>query len=135
VHTGRGHRDWVRAYLRRDPLRRCCWPTRPPSSSPGHRQVCGADATVARLGGDEFAVLLPNAGAEQARTVESAVRSCFDWAFPLTTGPIRAAGSIGYAVGTPGDSLDEVLAAADAAMYHRKRYRVLAGVPVAAQPL
>jgi diguanylate cyclase (GGDEF)-like protein len=85
------------------------------------RHVCGPAATVARLGGDEFAVLLPQAGAEHARATETAVRSCFDWDFPVHTGPVRAGGSIGYAVSAPGYSPEEVLAAADAAMYHRKR--------------
>jgi diguanylate cyclase (GGDEF)-like protein len=90
------------------------------------RHVCGPDATVARLGGDEFAVLLPQAGVQQAQATEAAMRSCFGWDFPVSTGgsgagPIRAAGSIGYAVSVPGYSPEEVLAAADTAMYHQKR--------------
>jgi diguanylate cyclase (GGDEF)-like protein len=87
------------------------------------RQVVGRDATLARLGGDEFAVLLPHAGVDRAEAVVAAVYSCFNWDFPLSTGPIRAGASVGYAVGEPGRSPDEVLAAADAAMYERKRGR------------
>jgi diguanylate cyclase (GGDEF)-like protein len=90
------------------------------------RHVCGDGATVARLGGDEFAVLLPYAGAEHAQAAEAAIRSCFDWDFPLHTGPVQAGGSIGYAVSAPGYSPEEVLAAADAAMYHRKRGEAVA---------
>jgi diguanylate cyclase (GGDEF)-like protein len=89
------------------------------------RHVCGDAATVARLGGDEFAVLLPYASVEHAQAAEAAIVSCFDWDFPLSTGPVRASGSIGYAVSAPGYSPEEVLAAADAAMYHRKRGEAL----------
>jgi diguanylate cyclase (GGDEF)-like protein len=96
------------------------------------QHVCGTSATVARLGGDEFAVLLPQAGAEHARAAEAAMRSCFSWDFPLCTGPIRAGGSIGYAVSAPGYSPEEVLAAADAAMYQQKRGSQLTGFSGAA---
>jgi PleD family two-component response regulator len=71
-------------------------------------------------------VLLPYAGIENARAAEAAVVSCFDWDFPLSTGPVRAGGSIGYAVSEPGYSPEEVLAAADAAMYRRKRGEAMA---------
>ncbi|MBL7253090.1 sensor domain-containing diguanylate cyclase [Actinoplanes sp. LDG1-01] len=83
--------------------------------------VCGPDATVARLGGDEFAVLLPGAGVAEAERTAEAVRSCFGEEFMVDGGPARAGGSIGCAVAAPGQSPDEVLAAADAAMYRTKR--------------
>ncbi|GIM97609.1 diguanylate cyclase domain-containing protein [Paractinoplanes toevensis] len=88
------------------------------------RHVCGPDATVARLGGDEFAALLPHTDAERAATVAAEVRRCFDWAIPLSTGPVRVGGSVGSALGGPGLSPDAVLAEADAAMYVEKHSRV-----------
>jgi diguanylate cyclase (GGDEF)-like protein len=85
------------------------------------RHVCGSDATVARLGGDEFAVFLPRSAEEQARYAQDAIGSCFAREFRLSIGAIRVGGSIGYALGAPGRSPDEVMAAADAAMYACKR--------------
>ncbi|MET0424828.1 MAG: diguanylate cyclase [Actinoplanes sp.] len=80
-------------------------------------QVVGPEATVARLGGDEFAVLLPRADAAAARAIAEAVDSCFRWDFALSTGPVRTAGLIGYALAGPGRHPDEALAAAGAARY------------------
>ena len=82
--------------------------------------VSGDEATVARLGGDEFAVLLPDVAPGAAEAVAEAVRSCFGWPFPLPSGPLRAGGTVGYAVAGPGRSPDEVMQAADAAMYRSK---------------
>ncbi|MBM2620731.1 diguanylate cyclase [Actinoplanes sp. LDG1-06] len=83
--------------------------------------VCGPAATVARLGGDEFAVLLPGAGAPEAERTAEAVRMCFDEQFAVDGGVARAGGSIGFGLAGPGQSPDEALAAADAAMYRTKR--------------
>jgi diguanylate cyclase (GGDEF)-like protein len=76
--------------------------------------------TVARLGGDEFAVLLRDAAPADAEATAAAVRSCFDRPFPLSTGPLRAGGTVGFAVGAAGRSPDEVMNSADAAMYRSK---------------
>jgi diguanylate cyclase (GGDEF)-like protein len=92
------------------------------------RHACGAEATVARLGGDEFAVLLPGARAELATATAMAIRGVFDWPAPLSTGPVPVGGSIGYALGGPGRSLDEVFAGADAAMYADKHGRRTASI-------
>ncbi|MEU4240579.1 GGDEF domain-containing protein [Actinoplanes sp. NPDC026619] len=88
------------------------------------RHVCGPEATVARLGGDEFAALLPHTGAGRATEVATAIRECFGWEVPLSTGPVRVGGSVGCALGGPGFSPDHVLAEADAAMYAEKHARV-----------
>ena len=90
--------------------------------------VSGPSATVARLGGDEFAVLLSDARTTDAESVAAALRSCFAWPFPLSSGPLEAGGTVGFAVGAPGQSPDEVLAAADRAMYRMKPRSVLGGV-------
>ena len=84
------------------------------------RHVAGGAATVARLGGDEFAVLLRDVTPGDAETVAEAVRSCFGWPFPVGAEPLRAGGTVGCAVAAPGQSPDEVLNAADAAMYRSK---------------
>jgi diguanylate cyclase (GGDEF)-like protein len=87
------------------------------------RPLCGPDATVARLGGDEFAVLLPGGRQEHAAAMAAAIRDAFAAAMPLTTGPVRVGGSVGYGLGCPGRSPEEVLAAADDAMYADKHSR------------
>jgi len=84
------------------------------------REVVRTSDLVGRLGGDELAVLLPQAGAEQARAVAqrilSALAGAGDGAVPR---PIGA--SIGIATcPTHGTTADELLAMADAAMYRAK---------------
>jgi len=82
--------------------------------------VRGSDV-VARLGGDEFAVILPEADAEQARTVAEALRRAVrdvpsDLALPpaVSVG-IALFGSVERA------TVDDVLAAADVALYGPRR--------------
>lgn len=82
-------------------------------------------AVVARVGGDEFAVLLPDIGSEEStlkmvqRLRDEFVRPIVVDGFPLSVGV-----SIGLAF-VPADGLtpDDLLNAADAAMYRAKRYR------------
>ena len=82
-------------------------------------------AVVARLGGDEFAVLIPDVGSEastmaiveQLRT--ELTRPIVVDGFPLSVGV-----SIGLAFApTHGRTPDDLLSAADVAMYRAKRYR------------
>jgi diguanylate cyclase (GGDEF)-like protein len=82
-------------------------------------------AVVARLGGDEFAVLIPDVGSdastmaivEQLRT--ELTRPIVVDGFPLTVGV-----SIGLAFApTHGRTPEDLLSAADVAMYRAKRYR------------
>lgn len=78
-----------------------------------------AEDLVARLGGEEFAVLLPAADTSRAIEVADRVRSRIttdsrsDVAGPLTV-------SIGVATAHPGDTVESILARADAAMYQVK---------------
>jgi diguanylate cyclase (GGDEF)-like protein len=86
--------------------------------------VAGAlrtDDLLARLGGEEFAVLLPGLDATAARRTAERIRSVVgerlrvgDPAEPLTV-------SVGVAAARDGDTVDDLLARADAAMYAAKR--------------
>jgi diguanylate cyclase (GGDEF)-like protein len=78
--------------------------------------------TVGRLGGDEFGVILVHAdiasaaakAAELAQAIESEPVPCGEWLIPLKI-------SYGLRKIAPGLGPEQVLAAADAAMYARKR--------------
>jgi diguanylate cyclase (GGDEF)-like protein len=78
--------------------------------------------TPARLGGDEFVVLLPETDREGARVVADKIRIGAG-AIELgdRTESIPVAVSIGLGEWTPGRSLDDIMAAADDAMYEGKR--------------
>ena len=71
---------------------------------------------VARIGGDQFAVLLPDT--ERAEAVSMARRVVEDLAAPLTGhgGEIRPTVSVGIALAKPGDSSDDLLGRASAAL-------------------
>jgi diguanylate cyclase (GGDEF)-like protein len=82
-----------------------------------------ASDLVARLGGDEFVVLLWNIAPEDARMktfeLEDAIAAATD------VGPARMAvgASAGAAMLAADDTIADVLARADAAMYARKAER------------
>lgn len=80
--------------------------------------------TVARLGGDEFAILWPQTGHEGARIAARRVLDCFRQPFLVRHEVISVEGSLGIAV-FPGDgeNLEELMRAADVAMYRAKRAR------------
>jgi diguanylate cyclase (GGDEF)-like protein len=75
-----------------------------------------------RIGGEEFAILLPETdGAGASRVAERMRRSLNEVAIPLSDGAsIHVASSFGVAALTPGQSGDELLRAADAALYRAK---------------
>ena len=78
--------------------------------------------TPARLGGDEFVVLLPETDRDGARVVADKIRQGVAAAGLGERGErIPIAVSIGLGEWAPGRSLDEVMAAADDAMYDVKR--------------
>jgi len=86
------------------------------------RRLRESDA-VARLGGDEFAVLLPDATAETAEHVASAILGDIQANAAVSDGPVRrhVSASIGVTVLTQGSvNGDEVLVNADLAMYDAK---------------
>ena len=79
--------------------------------------------TPARLGGDEFVVLLPETDREGARVVADKIRQGVAAARIGEQGEQVSIGvSIGLGEWAPGRSLDDVMAAADEAMYSVKRY-------------
>jgi diguanylate cyclase (GGDEF)-like protein/PAS domain S-box-containing protein len=84
------------------------------------RSAVDDSATVARLGGDEFAVLLPHAAQAQAEAAAQAVRDSFVQELQLSCGPVQGNGTVGIAVAVPGQTPDQVLEQADAAMYLAK---------------
>jgi diguanylate cyclase (GGDEF)-like protein len=78
--------------------------------------------TPARLGGDEFIVLLPETDREGARVVADKIRQ---GVAAVQVGEAGEQVSIGVSIGlgewTPGRSVDDIMAAADEAMYDVKR--------------
>lgn len=75
-----------------------------------------------RIGGEEFAILLPETdGAGAARVAERMRSSLNEVAIPLSEGAkIHVASSFGVAELAPGQSGDDLLRAADAALYRAK---------------
>ena len=82
----------------------------------------GALDTVARLGGDEFAILLPG---EDPRARASAVADCLTRTvaapIPLEGQDVHVSASVGVAIfPSDGDDAEDLLSAADLAMYQAK---------------
>ncbi|MCU0477679.1 MAG: GGDEF domain-containing protein [Chloroflexi bacterium] len=78
--------------------------------------------TPARLGGDEFVVLLPETDREGARVVADKIRQGVAAVRIGERGEVVAIGvSIGLGEWAPGRSVDDIMAAADEAMYDVKR--------------
>jgi diguanylate cyclase (GGDEF)-like protein/PAS domain S-box-containing protein len=95
-----------------------------------------ATDVLARLGGDEFAVLLTRTGPAEARRVAADLLAAVrDHAVLVDRRRVRVTTSIGVVVFDGGSgSKEDVLAAADRAMYQAKdagrdRFMVLAGAP------
>ena len=77
--------------------------------------------TVARLGGDEYAILLEDVdNAKIAETVARRVLTSLDQPFELKGHRVLVNGSIGIAVCTHLDPIEDILANADVAMYAAK---------------
>ncbi|MBO3741170.1 GGDEF domain-containing protein [Actinoplanes flavus] len=81
----------------------------------------GPGDTAARLGGDEFVLVLPGTTCAEASTVIGRVMAGL--ADPVTVAgrALRVRASIGVACGRHGDDQDDLLRAADSAMYAAKR--------------
>jgi len=86
--------------------------------------VRGYDIFV-RLGGDEFVVLMPDAGQEEADALAQRLREEVAGVdIARCTGcetALRLSASVGLAGFTPGQSLEDLLRAADQGMYREKR--------------
>ncbi len=85
-------------------------------------QAAGDEAVVSRLAGDEFAVLLPDAPGESALTTAFRLLDAVQVAVPIEGTEIALSGSIGVAsFPDHGADADDLVHAADVAMYHAKR--------------
>ena len=82
--------------------------------------VVGSDGVIARYGGDEFVVLLPNAGIDDAQRVATAIVKSS--AHPIAFGPLRLfiGVSVGIAVASTPIGPEDILRAADQAVYLAK---------------
>jgi diguanylate cyclase (GGDEF)-like protein/PAS domain S-box-containing protein len=76
--------------------------------------------TVARFGGDEFAILIEDADLERATAVGARVLSSLEVPVMVLDEVIDARASIGVAVAADGHDAEDLLAAADAALYVAK---------------
>jgi diguanylate cyclase (GGDEF)-like protein/PAS domain S-box-containing protein len=85
------------------------------------RESLGSADTLARFSGDEFVVLLEDVGSvEEAVTVANQLLKALDPPFAVEDHAVYISGSIGVALAHPGQSRDDVLAAADTAAYSAK---------------
>jgi diguanylate cyclase (GGDEF)-like protein/PAS domain S-box-containing protein len=85
-------------------------------------RASGPSATVARLAGDEFAVLLPDRRAGEPMSVALRVLDALQVPFSVAGTEISLSGSIGVAIAPEhGRQPDDLVHAADVAMYHAKR--------------
>jgi two-component system cell cycle response regulator len=88
---------------------------------------------VARYGGEEFMVVMAGATTEDACLVAERLRSAIDSTPVVAEGhALHVTASVGVAAGEPGTPCDEVVGAADAALYRAKnsgRNRVQAAEP------
>ena len=85
-------------------------------------RAAGQDAVATRLAGDEFAVVIPGQGAEGAMRIATRIQAALRLPFVIDGQNVSLGGSIGAAVAPEhGDSADELVHAADVAMYHAKR--------------
>ena len=79
---------------------------------------------VARLGGDEFGILLFKSDVAVARAkAQTLCCRIADQAVDLDTGSVSISAAWGVAPCEPGDSVEQILARADRAMYMSKRSR------------
>src|SRR5260370_27037601 len=88
------------------------------------------DELLARYGGEEFAVVLPETGVEAAAVFCDRIRAAVEAeVFHYDDEPLRATISLGVAALIPDDSLQSLVARADANLYRAKqegRNRVVA---------
>ncbi|HVW32364.1 MAG TPA: EAL domain-containing protein, partial [Acidimicrobiia bacterium] len=80
-----------------------------------------AGDTVARFGGDEFVVVSEGAdGPGEAKAIAERLAAALKEPFAVAGEEIRITGSVGVAVGRGGESGDDLIRNADAAMYEAK---------------
>ncbi len=85
------------------------------------RSAVRSPDVVARIGGEEFAVLLPGLAGEAAVATAERVRAAVEQMTIPGGDAIALTVSIGVAEAEPGDTIERLMARADAAMYRVKR--------------
>ncbi len=88
------------------------------------RRVVRSGDTIARVGGDEFVVVCSNAGPSGVAAIVARIHDSLSMAFDVLDIESHLSASIGAALFDPGDrecSGDDLIRAADAAMYESKR--------------
>lgn len=84
--------------------------------------VVGTAGTTYRQGGDEFIVVLDNAGRSQAAGIAGQLVERLRAAYDIDDDKVNTGASMGIAIyPTDGDSTEEIMEAADQAMYSVKR--------------
>ena len=79
------------------------------------------ESVVARIGGDEFAIFLGHIQRDtEASTIATRILGLLDEPFCLEVRSLLISASIGIALSSTGDTPEELLNNADAAMYHAK---------------
>ena len=91
------------------------------------RKVIREEDTLARLGGDEFVILLPdldtdeNSAAMKAETIVQKVHATLVSPFSINKHVLSVSSSIGVALVSDKESVDDILKHADIAMYEAKK--------------
>jgi len=80
-----------------------------------------ATDTPARLSGDEFVVILEEIGGQaEAERIAGKIVAAMRAPFPTSAGLVQASTSVGVALSTPRQDQEQLLAAADTALYAAK---------------
>lgn len=85
------------------------------------QSVTRSGDTVARIGGDEFVVLCKNSGTQEADAAANRILEAFSTPLEVDGAQYQVGVSIGVALAEPGQVPDEILHAADVAMYRAKQ--------------
>ncbi|WP_411868880.1 diguanylate cyclase [Vulcanococcus limneticus] len=86
------------------------------------RSCLRASDLAARIGGDELMVVLPGVqGLDDAVSIAEKLRQLAHDPVPTPAGDVHLSLSVGVALACPGESLDELIARADVAMYAAKK--------------
>lgn len=88
-------------------------------------ELAAPDDIVARLGGDEFVIVRPGADLAGVGALRGAIEERMRDPFDKPVPGLRIAASVGAALGTPGEAVDDLISHADSQMYDAKirRYR------------
>jgi len=84
------------------------------------KEIVRTEDTVARLGGDEFAIILEAVSVEEASFLAERIGANLQKPFVIEGYPVLTSASIGITISDHIADSDELLRAADLAMYHVK---------------